>query len=1464
MGTKNLIMSGLLASLSLFSAANAQLVGTKAIPGDYASLAAAITELNTLGVGAGGVTFNIADGYTETFTSPTAGLITATGTVDNPVIFKKAGNGTNPVITAGVGTTVTNSTSTPATVGIDGIIIVAGGDNFTFNGIDLKESDLNLDATTQMEFGYAILKASATDGAKNINITNCAVTLNKANTASKGIYAANHLASATTALTIADVAGINANLKINGCTISNCYVPINVVGFTTATTPVGAFYDTGLEIGTTSGNSLTNYGGLAVATNGIYTTGQNAPKIENNTITLPAGTTATSYGINVAAACNGYVKINANTVSVSYSGTTTQLCGISVATTIATPVDITNNIVQNCNYVTATTGVFYGIYEQSSTTACVININGNTLDGLNYSAPTLAGSGAVYAIYTKGNATTNVNNNIIKNYNKNGTGGGNLYGVYSFGSPTIENYNNNTIYNLIHAGAGSVSGIFANTTTGTRVVSGNTIYALASNGGAVSGLFQTSSSPNIFKNNIYNLTSTAALGSVSGITVAGGTAVNVYNNFISDLKTPAATGVNAVVGLNVTGGTTVGAYFNTIVLNAISSSVTTFGTSGIYVSATPTTVELKNNIVVNNSTGVGATGFTVAHRRGSTVLTNYAATSNTNLYYAGVPGVNNLIYYDGTNSDQTLAAYKARMVTRDQSAMTENVPFISATDLHINPAVATQVEGSASVVATPVAITDDFDGNLRSTTAPDIGADEGTFTPLDLNGPSITITNLGNTTSLVNRTLSNVLITDPSSVNATAGTKPRLYFRKSPLSTVNNTINDNTSATAGWKFVEANTTVSPFDFTVDYSLLPSGVVAINDTVQYFVVAQDMATTPNVSVASATLAVNPTSVALTAANFPATGSIRKYAILGFISGTFTVGAGQAYPTLTAAINDINSKEINGPVLLSLTDAEYATETLPMVINANLGSSAANTITIKPASGVQPVISGLSTAAGVLYLNGIDYVTIDGSNVVNGTSKDLTIKNTATTLNTYGIIFLSPAGDGAKNNTIKNCTVQCGSNTVATSGIFLNAAGGDFDNTTIENNNILQVQTGIQFVGVAGAISNDGKIINNTIGSATDANSVGKTGIIAAYCDNLQIKNNEVMGVVAGNTNFYQTGVLLSTATTNSLVSNNRIHDFYYTGTTGYGNHGIRIASATTMNNTVANNMIYAIKADGYNPTTAISDAPYGIFVNDAVNTKIYYNSINMTGATLNYASAISAGIGISSLSTGLDIRNNAISNSMALLPASTVTGVKTYGIYSAAPAASFTSINNNAYDITGVTPQIGFLAVDCPTIGDWQTATGKELNSASGMISFLTPTDLHLANDPALNSIIISKGQFVDGFATDYDGEARNATQPFIGCDENIALSINTAALPQHDQLSQNYPNPFNPETMIRFALANEAKINLTVYNAKGEVVQTLVNNNLKAGFHNVKFNALGFNSGVYFYKLSTPELTMTKKMLLVK
>ena len=84
------------------------------------------------------------------------------------------------------------------------------------------------------------------------------------------------------------------------------------------------------------------------------------------------------------------------------------------------------------------------------------------------------------------------------------------------------------------------------------------------------------------------------------------------------------------------------------------------------------------------------------------------------------------------------------------------------------------------------------------------------------------------------------------------------------------------------------------------------------------------------------------------------------------------------------------------------------------------------------------------------------------------------------------------------------------------------------------------------------------------------------------------------------------------------------------------------------------------------------------------------------------------------------------------------------------------------------------------------------------------------------------------------------------------------------QLMQNQPNPFNPVTTISFALPEPQDVTITVFNPKGQVVRTLVNERRGAGWHEVPLRAEGLASGVYFYRIDAGPYSDTKKMLLMK
>lgn len=101
--------------------------------------------------------------------------------------------------------------------------------------------------------------------------------------------------------------------------------------------------------------------------------------------------------------------------------------------------------------------------------------------------------------------------------------------------------------------------------------------------------------------------------------------------------------------------------------------------------------------------------------------------------------------------------------------------------------------------------------------------------------------------------------------------------------------------------------------------------------------------------------------------------------------------------------------------------------------------------------------------------------------------------------------------------------------------------------------------------------------------------------------------------------------------------------------------------------------------------------------------------------------------------------------------------------------------------------------------------------------------------------------------------------------ENIGgTSIKDNNLPQKFNLEQNYPNPFNPTTQINYQVAKEVRVEINVYNTKGEFVTNIVNSIHKPGRYKACWNASNLNSGVYFIKENAGNFESIKKAVLIK
>ena len=790
--------------LLISSTAFGQLTGIKNIPGDYPNVTAAVTDLNLQGVGAGGVTFNIAAGFTESTIAQIT--ITATGTAADPVVFQKSGAGANPVITrTDAGALITTAVGGQG----DAVIMLDGSDFVTFNGVDLQASN------SGVEYGYMTNKPNATNGCKNITIQNSVVTMTKG---TSGVVVGIHISngpltvSSATGQTIASVAGANENITIIGNTIQNVHVPVYVRGGTGS-------YDQNIIVGQNgAGNILQNFGGGSASTTyGVYFIYANNVSADYNTINNIAGGGAahssTFYGV--------FYSIVSGTVSGSNNAFTTSVSGASMSYSLYNGNLATTEAFNNNTFASGTfssTGTHYMIFASSGTTNKTINANSivgtfartgaggiygyynlgfpasgtETITNNNFSNITNTGTGAIYCIYTNtattqnrtctGNIVNNltsgtgtiyacyalsgnnnlVNNNIINNINTGGSvygiyasgtnfnatnnkitnvsTGSTFYGIYGYG-PT-STVTNDTIFSITQTAAGATYGIFVSASASTLgTVSNCEVRNMVSAGTTLAGIYVGQAAGTVSRNKVFNLTSTSVLApTVSGIQVYSN-GVDVVNNIIGDIKAPGATTASGITpsvrGINITSTSAsknINLYHNSVYLNA-SSTGANFGTAGVFatnnVTATSARLKMVGNIIVNVSNPNG-TGVVSAITRSAVGLANFDVTSNNNLYFAGSPSANKLIFNDGTNLIQTLGGYQTFTLS-EASSLSFLPNFLStvaanANFVHIDPATPTQLE-SGSI---NLNIANDFDGDVRALaagyagtgTAPDIGADE--------------------------------------------------------------------------------------------------------------------------------------------------------------------------------------------------------------------------------------------------------------------------------------------------------------------------------------------------------------------------------------------------------------------------------------------------------------------------------------------------------------------------------------------------------------------------------------------------------------------------------------------------------------------------------------------------------------------------------------------------------------------
>lgn len=912
--------------------------------------------------------------------------------------------------------------------------------------------------------------------------------------------------------------GFLSMINLNLSTASSCVVQSNT--FQNFYLQLSGANHNFINMGNGSFNVAGNVIGNDFSTNNIRFV-STATNIIFSPINLTNGT---SYGdINIESNAIGSISIS-GTGSVNFRG---------INVTLAVPsLKISSNIIGSLttdrSIVDSTSSYMYGIL--GPLTASENTIENNTISNL--WATNTSSTTRVCGIYLVSSGSFNIIGNTIKKLHtmSSSTSSGSssaIVGILQSSTGLDQVCKDNKISELIAENTGSISSLyvfgiyFSGSNAGTNILSNNYVFCLQSN---ISGMA-----------NIYGIFN-------------GNTGALVYNNRVRlgvDIGGNSINRNHQFYGIHDQNNSN--SYYHNSVY--ITGNTGTSGTANSYAfynanSSTGTRL-IVNNIFSNQRTNTTGTGKHYAFFLSTPVLTGL--TLDNNIYYA--PGLGGIIgRYNG--SDYVQMDLWRSTTFSDYNSGNGNPNFIQPNNSNSELKVQspTPAEGAGKYLE-EIELETDFEGDIRASNTPnDIGADAGNYTPNDIFPPMIIYTPITNTASTLNRTLTANIIDSSSGINITGPLQPRIWYRRSFPTTSAWVSTIGTLTSGGSK----NGT---WTFTIDYSL--NGTPAtFGHRYQYYVVAQDSATVPNViynplAGASHTNVNNQVSA-------PSVPSI--YTIVINLPTTINVGSGQTYTTLTGTgglFQAINAGSLAGNTVATVVSDITEPGTVALS-NAGMGG---HKLLIKPDNNSRVLTGSLTTAAAALiYLNGACGVTFDG-----GANKNLTFRNSigsvtnSTTTSTIRI-------NNGKNDTIRNCIIEgnqgntsypvlyiiTSSGTASSSeiyiknnhirganndtlqgpvsGVILNSSTGNLDNSTICGNEIYDFRTYGVYIANAGN--------NITIGHPTDALNGNKFYQRAVRGTQYAVIITSGSGHIVANNSFYNyPGVRHTSVGYGVYVSNN---------------------------------------------------------------------------------------------------------------------------------------------------------------------------------------------------------------------------------------------------------------------------------------------------------------------------------------
>ena len=594
----------------------------------------------------------------------------------------------------------------------------------------------------------------------------------------------------------------------------------------------------------------------------------------------------------------------------------------------------------------------------------------------------------------------------------------------------------------------------------------------------------------------------------------------------------------------------------------------------------------------------------------------------------------------------------------------------------------------------------------------------------------------------------------------------------------------------------------------------------------------------------------------------------------LTGTVTVGgAAPTYPTLTAAVADVQARGVGaGGLTVALRPGIYAER---IALNAVAGTAAANPLRFVGRGGpvtLRPVGTSAAGEAAVA-VTACDYITFDSLNVADGGTS-------AANQVEVGYYLTGAAGRGSTYVTVSNCAVRLGGGpaaaAVGTRGVWVvsaaTSAGGTNNFNRVLNVQIDKVAVGIQLAGAASFSGQPtfpdqgnevrGCVLGGQRFIGLDGGSGSALGIGVGSQRRLRILDNRLDSVLVRNAAplLPVNASAISLDNASGRISGNRVGYVSFAGTGGSLATGIRASIILGDTLQVFNNFIGGISRVDYVPGAADNSLyALGIWLFKQAGgggfSQVFHNTVVLPAQAqpVRYSAACFYLNGGSGGSFPAALRNNILVNRL-----STAAGQFAFAVVDGNSARTNLVSNNNLLLASGTNGavgqtnrELGGTRVTSATLADWRTNSGNDPASVSLPVAFANEAAGRLYLTGAALGNPAYTGPFLAAVPRDLDGRLRSPSAPYLGAAEGAIASATAGAAAQLLAL-QLYPNPAREAATLRFWQPQAGRAQAAVLDGLGRTLRTLAPVASAAGFVQLPLALPGLAPGLYFVRLTVP------------